>query len=110
MNERTIKQMVRDISGVSTSMDETLPKCKITSVSTSRADTAKKPIRKNQSTQKKRNQQQSDSPKRKVRSINIQIKPVEETYNSHKNRNKFCFPCGVSSARIFEQTFLAEDK
>jgi hypothetical protein len=42
--------------------------------------------------------------------VNIKIRPVDETYNCKKNKNKFCLPCGEPSARILEQTFILERK
>lgn len=40
----------------------------------------------------------------------MKIRPVDETYNCKKNKNKFCLPCGEGSARILEQTFILERK
>lgn len=114
MNEKTIKQMVRDISGVSYDMDETqnysMAKSKMSGTTTP-SSIAKKPHKKNKSMQGRHGKNlDNGSPKREATSINIRIKPVEETFNSIKNRNKFCFPCGEASARVLEQTFQEQDK
>jgi len=47
---------------------------------------------------------------RVANSINIRIRPVDQTYNCRQNKNKFCLPCGEPSARILEQTFVLERK
>ena len=111
----TIKELIRDISGAVSESEENSA---LTTQLFKRSRTNSRLSGKKTFSSKGRdsiltNDDKSiaGSPHRRYEgSINIKIRPVEETYNCRKNKNKFCMPLGEPSARILEETFELEKK